>query len=50
MSRKIKCNNHELVLLIPVTDDEHLELISQITKLLSHIQEFPSCVFSEVET
>jgi len=47
MVKTIKCINHELVLCIPTNDEEHIEYVSQITKLLTHLSENPKCKFVE---
>ena len=49
MSYKIKCNEHKLVLLIPENDLENAELVSQVTKLFSHLSQFPNCKFEAVQ-
>lgn len=48
MSMKIKCNNHDLLLVIPQNDEEHVQLISQVTDLLTHLKNNPECKFREV--
>lgn len=49
MSCKIKCQNHDLTLIIPQDDVEHARLISDVSQLLSHIQNNPNCVFEEIQ-
>ena len=48
MSQKVRCNNHELFLIIPQNDQEHMELISHVTQLLEHLRMNPECKFREV--
>ncbi len=48
MSKKIKCNNHDLLLVIPQNDEEHVQLISQVTDLLAHLKDNPECKFKEI--
>lgn len=48
LSLKIKCNNHELVLLLPENDLEYVELVSQISELFLHIKDNPTCKFEEL--
>lgn len=49
MSLRVQCNNHDLSLIIPQTEQEHIELISQVTLLLDHLKENPECRFKEME-
>ena len=49
LTRKVKCIAHNLVLLLPETDSEHVELVTQVTKLLQHLNENPSCKFQEIQ-
>jgi len=50
MSLKVKCKVHqELVILLPENDSEHIELVSQVTKLFTHLQDNPKCNFKEVK-
>lgn len=48
MSLKVRCNNHNLSLVIPQTEQEHVELVSQVTLLLDHLKENPDCRFKEM--
>jgi len=48
MAKKISCNNHDLLLVIPQNDEEHVQLISQVTDLLAHLKNNPQCRFREV--
>ena len=48
MGLKVKCNNHDMFLVIPQNEQEHVELISQVTQLLDHLKENPECIFKEM--
>ena len=50
MSLKVKCVNHDLDLVIPQSEQEHIELVSQVTLLLDHLKENPECKFKEMES
>ncbi len=47
MSKVIHCIEHKLQLLLPTTNNEHVTLSSQITRLLNHLKEYPTCKFVE---
>ena len=48
MSKVVKCN-HELVVILPESDEEHIKLVEQVTKLFSHLKEYPDCIFRWVQ-
>jgi len=45
--KKIYCKNHNLVICIPETDSEFIQLTDQIMKLFDHLKNFPKRLFSE---
>lgn len=48
MSTVVKCN-HDLVVILPESDEEHVELVEQISKLFSHLKEYPDCIFRRLQ-
>ena len=47
LSKLVKCK-HDLVVLLPETEIEHIDLAEQISKLFSHLKSFPNCKFRQV--
>jgi len=44
MTMKVICK-HNLVLVLPVEQFEHTTLVSQVSELLKHLEQFPDCKF-----
>jgi len=48
MSMTVKCS-HNLILVLPETDEEQIKFVSQVSDLFEHLQIFPDCKFRRIE-